>query len=509
MCTAPDGWDQPVPDVRYVCLSDLHFGAENSILTGLGNDARVDTTKPSPALEGLLHCLRHVTDRNENSEKPTLILAGDIFELALARENDAAMVFEMFLQQALGHDGVFDGAVYYIPGNHDHHLWEGARERQYAQYVRERSGPLEPPWHTTRMRATVPEWKVCSEFVTSLIDRTLGRDSGVTFRVVYPNLALDAPTSNRHVFIHHGQFLEAMYTIMSIAQDMVFPNQLPPPWAETPVWDWEAENFAWIDFFWSTLGRSGAVGRDVGVVYASLQSLDALRPLTRNLARGLAEKGRPKGLQGVYAWALALGLDFVAKHGQRLERGQRDVLSSAARERLAVYLNSPLRHQITREYEEYEDRERVPSDVTFVFGHTHKPFEAVQRFDGYEQPVCMYNTEGWVVDSTEPRPLHGGAAVLLDENLNSASLRFFNQSSDASSHRVAVAQCGAPNPFSTRLAAMVDPEADPWKSFSRDAAMLVEERHRAIDRIIEQVQGVAPSRRASWHRWRERRWGTR
>jgi hypothetical protein len=105
-----------VPDVRYVCLSDLHFGAENSILTRLDPDTlRVDHTKPSPALEGLLACLRSVTERNEGSRKPTLILAGDIFELALARDNDAAMVFEMFVQQALGPDGIFDSNVYFIP----------------------------------------------------------------------------------------------------------------------------------------------------------------------------------------------------------------------------------------------------------------------------------------------------------------------------------------------------------------------------------------------------------
>lgn len=500
-----------MPDVRYVCLSDLHFGAENSILSRLDpNTFEVDHTSPSPALDGLLRCLRKIADRNEGSRKPTLILAGDIFELALARDNDAAMVFEIFVKKALGPDGVFDDTVYFIPGNHDHHLWEGARERQYSQYVRARSGPLEPPWHTTRMRATVPDWNVCSEFVTSLIDRTLGEDSSVTVRVVYPNLALDVATPHRHVFIHHGQFLEAIYTIMSTMQDIVFPNQLPPPWTETPVWDWEAENFAWIDFFWSTLGRSGAVGRDVGVVYASLQSIDALRPLNRNLARGLVTRVRPKGLQGTYARALALGLDLIAKQGHRLERGQRDVvLSSTAQERLAVYLNSPLRQQIKREYGDYRDCDRVPGDVTFLFGHTHKPFEAVRRFAGYEKPVCVYNTGGWVVDSTEPRPLHGAAAVLFDEELNSASLRFFNQSRDPSSYHIGVAQCGAPNPFSTELAALVNPEVDPWKSFSRDAAKLVQERHEALDRIITQVQGVAPSRRAGWRRWRERGWGTR
>lgn len=501
-----------MPDVRYVCLSDLHFGAESSILTRLDPKTfTVDQTRPSPALEGLLRCLKDVTDGNESKQKPRLILAGDIFELALARDNDAAIVFEMFIERALrpGPDGVFDPTVYYIPGNHDHHLWEAARERQYSEWVRTRprTKPLEPPWHGTRMRPGAKR-HVTSDFVKGLVERTLGQRSGVSVQVFYPNLALDAP--NRHVFIHHGQFLESMYTIMSAVQDMVFPNQLPPPWADTPVWNWEAENFAWIDFFWSTLGRSGAVGRDVGVIYASLDSLDALRPLNRNLARGLAGKASPKSLQGMYARVLAFCLDTIAKRGQRLERGQRRVLLSPQVQRgLERYLEYALLHQITREYKEYRASGRVPGDVTFVFGHTHKPFEEVRRFTGYENPVCVYNTGGWVVDATEPRPLHGGAAVLFDEELNSASLRFFNQTSDPSSYRVAVSHCGDPNPFSNKLADLVDPDADPWKRFSRDAAKLVKERHEALGRIITQVQGVAPSRSAGWRTWRERLWGAK
>ena len=37
-----------MPDIRYVCLSDLHFGAENSILSCL-KDAMSPSIRPSPA----------------------------------------------------------------------------------------------------------------------------------------------------------------------------------------------------------------------------------------------------------------------------------------------------------------------------------------------------------------------------------------------------------------------------------------------------------------------------
>ena len=54
------------------------------------------------------------------------------------------------------------------------------------------------------------------------------------------------------------------------------------------VWDLEAENFAWIDFFWSTLGRSGEFGKDVEIIYDKMQDEAQFRKLVENLAIGLA-----------------------------------------------------------------------------------------------------------------------------------------------------------------------------------------------------------------------------
>ena len=128
---APECGVHAVADLQYVCLSDMHFGAENSILTALRpGTVESDLQNPSPALTGLLDCLRTLVDANRGSRRPTLILAGDIFELALATANEAGMVCEMFVEAAFKKRPIFDDIVYFIPGNHDHHLWEGAREKQ-------------------------------------------------------------------------------------------------------------------------------------------------------------------------------------------------------------------------------------------------------------------------------------------------------------------------------------------------------------------------------------------
>src|SRR5436853_357282 len=126
-----------MPDIRYVILSDLHFGAENSILTCLKPDGvEPDPHQPSAVMKSLVECLGELIGKNEGPDKPQLVLCGDILELALATDNVAAMVFDRFVEEIFPPDGgLFDKKIYFVPGNHDHHLWETARERQYANYV--------------------------------------------------------------------------------------------------------------------------------------------------------------------------------------------------------------------------------------------------------------------------------------------------------------------------------------------------------------------------------------
>ena len=96
-----------MPDIRFVCLSDVHFGAENSILSCLvKDDLVVDTTTASPVLDRLVAALSTLIEANEDkTRKPTLILNGDILELALASDNVALAVFELFLDRIFPADG--------------------------------------------------------------------------------------------------------------------------------------------------------------------------------------------------------------------------------------------------------------------------------------------------------------------------------------------------------------------------------------------------------------------
>ncbi len=91
-----------MPDIKYVCLSDMHLGAENSLLTKLSLDGlKKDFTAPSPVLVSLVDSIRAFLSSNKSPKKPTLILLGDILELALAETEEAGMVFDQFVDLIL------------------------------------------------------------------------------------------------------------------------------------------------------------------------------------------------------------------------------------------------------------------------------------------------------------------------------------------------------------------------------------------------------------------------
>src|ERR1700757_812672 len=200
----PEGNGVVMTDIRYVILSDLHFGAENSVLTALNERPAsaddtgfsVDPQRPSPLLSGLVDGLRELTRGQDRP--PTLILAGDILDLALSFDAECAMVFRLFAHLAFS-DGspAFDPVIHYVPGNHDHHEWEITRENQYVTYVcgQSANAQLAGPWHTTKLEPDAENPLAGSALLTGLA-RKAG-SAGVKVEVSYPNLALRTANGRR------------------------------------------------------------------------------------------------------------------------------------------------------------------------------------------------------------------------------------------------------------------------------------------------------------------------
>jgi hypothetical protein len=421
-----------MPEVRYVCLSDLHLGEEDSLLTNLATaSTEVDPSQPSPVLEKLIGLLRDLVDViGPKDRRPTLILNGDVLELALSPIHQAAMVFEKFVSLVLPKGKRLFDRIIVIPGNHDHHLWEIARETQYVNYIRSSKFPpgekLPEKWSVTNL--FVEDEPLSSYFLENVIRRYAHLKEEV-IQIAYPNFGLVNQSKERVVVFHHGHFVESLYHLMSKLKTLLIEGSHRP----TRIWDIEAENFSWIDFFWSTMGGAGEVGEDMERIYEKLQDPDEITKVIANLILGLGDpEGAPDWDDRIKRKILEWGLSPIVRAVflcERLSRGA--VLSPDAQKGLRWYLAVPLKNQIANEIERRPDVGlRSFPEVTFVFGHTHKPFADDLDIDHYQTWVHTYNTGGWVVDTLEPEPFHGGGLVLIDESLNTVGLKLYHEEDD-------------------------------------------------------------------------------
>lgn len=124
------------------------------------------------------------------------------------------------------------------------------------------------------------------------------------------------------------------------------------------------------------------------------------------------------------------------------------------------------------------DNSILTAIITFLFGHTHKPFQQWMNFTDYPAPLKVYNSGGWVVDTVNISPLHGAAVLLLDDALNTVSLRMYNQAFNPRDYTVCVEELThnvmTENAFFRHLRASVTNERDPWKTFSEIVAEAVD-----------------------------------
>jgi hypothetical protein len=437
-----------------------------------------DPSQPSPVLQQLVECLKYLISQNENQTKPNLILAGDILELALTETNQAAMAFERFMELIMPPGNELFEKIIYIPGNHDHHLWESGRETQYSEYMKTLAPgtDLPIPWHATNIFVENDPKPLPCYFLTRLVQRFPHlKDFVIT--MAYPNFGLFKDGKQQCVIFHHGHFIEPIYQLMSTLRNLIFSDRKKPK----HIWDIEAENFAWIDFFWSTMGRSGEIGADIELIYEKMgdreQFKRLLYPLVDNLVRKYGLLAVPKFIQTFFLkMYLRKKIDKMAG----LERAQVGrPLSQEAEKGLREYMEGLLKEQILK-----EDKGSLLQDVTFVFGHTHKPFQEDMYFNGYPNLVNLYNTGGWVVESVEPQGIHGGAVILVDEELNIVSLRMYNEQQKPGEYLVRVEEAThaseGGNSFYSRIQELVKASEEPWQSFSHAIARAVHVRAQAL-----------------------------
>ncbi len=407
-------------DVSYVCLSDLHLGEPDSILTPPeSGDPAARTSAADSLLEQLVSCLNDLIGHDSTDRRPTLILNGDVLELAFGTFSQALSNFERLAGLLLERE-MFEKIIY-IPGNHDHHIWEVARETQYANIIAAQmpADELPPLKHVTslREREAVPAY-----LLNKIIERVHPPHGPANLEhevlVVYPNLAILNGIDDRCVVFHHGHYVEPLYHFFSSLRRWLFPDR---PAAQS-VDEIEEENFAWIEFIWSLLGRSGGAGTDMRALFRMLRNADEFDEFADDLAQRTVKHVDVAWIPGDALERLALKklLTWIAPRlsGERSMR--RGAFSAEVRRGIERYLFGPTYRQLR------EEVGHVPDDLTFVFGHTHKPFEAVLEDPECGRLVKVYNTGGWPIDSREPFQEIGASILFLNPHLDSASLRIFN-----------------------------------------------------------------------------------
>jgi hypothetical protein len=473
-------------DIRYLSISDLHLGADTSLLTHLRpGTSVVEPTRPSAVLVQLAQCLETVSAVNQDGTRPILILNGDVLELALASDEEAVMAFERFVEQLFPANGppLVDPHIIFIPGNHDHHLWEGARETQYAAFLQKKPPGvvLDPPWHVTKMYKPDP---VDAVLLNGVIAR-YPHMKGVSVGTVYPNLCLFSKDETRCAIFTHGHFIESIYRLMSCLHAALFPGCQEP----TRVWDLEKENFAWIDFFWSAMGRSGGVGADIGRIYEMLLVPQMRKKLAGQLARAAGRAVMPK-----VPWlGEKLGLvlvpairSFLGKAGG-LEKGKSEqAFTQESSAGLHMYVEKLLCAQLTD-----ERKGTPPVQATAIFGHTHKPFANVQDFAGLPEQVSVFNTGGWVVDTPATASTHGAAIAVIDDDLNVAALRIYNESDDPKSYKVRAESADgnpAANPLCVRLDGVLKGCPQRWEALSAAIASDVTQYHHNFENRQKRIE---------------------
>lgn len=454
-------------DIRYICISDMHLGEECSLLTHRqdGDDGlKADVKGTSPVMRQLIECIRELVDCNQDGAKPTLILNGDCLEMATAHDHEAANVFQRFIELAYPEGNeLFDRTIYYLPGNHDHHLWESARETRYLDIIDDvpHGELLGEVWHSTKMfvkerepgkpHETDPLLKsVPLNFPERIMRRyphlsgkEPGEDENCTPQerrlrggrvlAAYPSFGLVTPDRRRCVVFHHGHFAESLYCLISQLRLMIAGEfDAKQPWKKMPekIYELEEENYAWIDFLWSTLLRSGRAGEEIESIYKKLRDGDSLGTEIANFSSCLAKMVDLPGIDinAIEAGAYRKIFQKLIEMAQRTERSTADQPLREANERWLkqYFLPVALSNQI------YHELNRVPDDMTVVMAHTHKPMESVyEGIPDHPAPIRFFNSGGWMLEHIdhEESAKYGGSIILIDEQLNTIALRMYWEAS--------------------------------------------------------------------------------
>jgi hypothetical protein len=191
-------------------------------------------------------------------------------------------------------------------------------------------------------------------------------------------------------------------------------------------------------------------------------------------------------------------------------RGHRRVVGEACddalRKAIRAHLSGPLERALADECISFPTpgfSARFPEELTFVFGHTHKPFSTLEpvrvglsgTIEEADMSVKIYNLGGWVVDTVAPNPLHGAAAFLLDDDLNAAYLPLYQE---GRKKRVTtderLRQGEKKSAFCRRMATLLGQHQEEWDGWTRTVERVRKERAERLGQRVAEARAKAQAR---------------
>jgi metallophosphoesterase superfamily enzyme len=483
---------------NYVCLSDLHLGAQYSILSSRDQYARFNVTDKSDCLIHLAEGLRSYIPKVYGDSLPKLILLGDLVDLDFASMTDAVRSLDVMIEVLFSDDEkpIFQKEIIFIPGNHDHRFWQNEKDNLFLERFQQ------PECKSEERIAYQTSDLFRIESIPSIFLNQLPRAKakGLSFELRYPNWGLqntNADTAkSRQVIFHHGHYVEPLYRLMTTV------NQLISNIDDPSIEELERQNGSWINFFWSSLGASPAQRDNAVLLFDIMQNPAATYQYSQRLARlvgdylstqvGMSPSNTiinnltlEKLMTGIFSSTLGRG--FQAERASN-----KHALSEDGWEGLHWYLSKPLYRQILEASKhlnlpEHANPKIIETETTFIFGHTHKPFQDSLGVKGFKAPVKILNSGGWVVDQPGFSSIQGGAVIFVDEQLNSASLRLFQAPVNGEMPAVkaeGVSEVESDNTLLKRMQENLDPEH--WRAFQSSACEAIELRAMEVrDRFFD------------------------
>ncbi len=383
-------------------MSDLHLGRELSYL---------DTRHPEYERNRKV-----ITDLfSEVGDLEDIVINGDLFEIALKSWSEVceqARAFFRILAEACS-----PKRIVFIPGNHDHHLWQTLVERVFIFSAIKNDRPLPDknnyPLHFVDQIFTSANPEHAREMV--LPDFWPDRKSKPEFIVKYPHhlFGIKKNSGEDYYLCTHGHFLEPLFRPLNF---LIEPARIE---------ELEGFNALWLESLNYHLGHASRLSERVMAIISSYEQgyEKSRKKINRILNEIFLNIQRKTRLGDIGSFLLKLGMRFVLRYFPN--DGSCALFKQPIDRRLLSEIKIYLEKYILQRYkpENYErlslpSPRKIPLPFTFVFGHTHRPnflpeylHDSKVQIDSNE--IQVLNTGGWLrVDSENQQGENAGILLI-------------------------------------------------------------------------------------------------